>query len=173
MKLKVGDSFAEPKLIAVNGPEFAIPDKDAWTHIQFLRFAGCPICNLHVRQFTKRSEELAKAEIREVILFHSSKKAVEPYVKGLPFTAIADPQKVLYSKYGVESSPKAKASLKAIRDGLIGMFMFRPTTLAEGGTNGLPADILVAPDGKIKAVKYGMHAADQWSVDDVIQFRNA
>jgi hypothetical protein len=34
---------------------------------------------------------------------------------------------------------------------------------------GLPADFLVAADGHVLACKYGVHAYDQWSVDDLLQ----
>lgn len=33
---------------------------------------------------------------------------------------------------------------------------------------GLPADFLVAADGQVLACKYGAHAYDQWSVDDLL-----
>ena len=33
---------------------------------------------------------------------------------------------------------------------------------------GLPADFLLAPDGHVLAYKYGVHAYDQWSVDDLL-----
>jgi hypothetical protein len=38
-----------------------------------------------------------------------------------------------------------------------------------GGPTGLPAEFLVAADGLIKAVKYGRHAYDQWSVDEMLE----
>ncbi|MBL0218791.1 MAG: hypothetical protein IPQ07_33555 [Myxococcales bacterium] len=38
----------------------------------------------------------------------------------------------------------------------------------EGGHTGLPADFLILPGGVIQAVKYGVHADDQWSVDDLL-----
>jgi hypothetical protein len=37
-----------------------------------------------------------------------------------------------------------------------------------GGPIGLPGDFLIAPSGQIKAAKYGTHAYDQWSVDELI-----
>jgi hypothetical protein len=33
---------------------------------------------------------------------------------------------------------------------------------------GLPADFLIAPSGRINAVKYGADAYDQWSVDELL-----
>ena len=37
-----------------------------------------------------------------------------------------------------------------------------------GGRLGLPADFLIAPDGRVMAAKYGEHADDQWSVDEML-----
>jgi len=37
-----------------------------------------------------------------------------------------------------------------------------------GGPLGVPGDFLIAPSGQIKAAKYGAHAYDQWSVDELI-----
>jgi hypothetical protein len=34
---------------------------------------------------------------------------------------------------------------------------------------GLPADFLIASDGRILAAKYGRHANDQWEVDELLQ----
>jgi hypothetical protein len=39
-----------------------------------------------------------------------------------------------------------------------------------GGPLGLPADFLIAPSGRINAVKYGTDAYDQWSVDELLTF---
>lgn len=32
----------------------------------------------------------------------------------------------------------------------------------------MPADFLVVPDGIVRALKYGVYADDQWSVDEVL-----
>ena len=37
-----------------------------------------------------------------------------------------------------------------------------------GGPFGLPAEMLIEPFGRVKAVKYGSHAYDQWSVDELL-----
>jgi hypothetical protein len=39
-----------------------------------------------------------------------------------------------------------------------------------GGRLGLPADFLIAPDGRIAALKYGQHAYDQWTVDELLGY---
>jgi len=43
-----------------------------------------------------------------------------------------------------------------------------PGLRAEGGRLGLPADFLIAAEGRLLACKYGEHAYDQWSVEDLL-----
>jgi hypothetical protein len=34
---------------------------------------------------------------------------------------------------------------------------------------GLPADFLIDPAGRVVALRYGRHANDQWSVDELVE----
>jgi hypothetical protein len=43
-----------------------------------------------------------------------------------------------------------------------------PSLFPTGGRYGLPGDFLVAPDGTVVAAKYGDHADDQWTVDELL-----
>jgi len=43
-----------------------------------------------------------------------------------------------------------------------------PPLNPQGGRFGLPADFLVAGDSRVLASKYGSHAYDQWSVDEIL-----
>jgi hypothetical protein len=43
-----------------------------------------------------------------------------------------------------------------------------PSLTPAGGRLGLPADFLIASDGRVLALKYGSHAYDQWSVDELL-----
>ena len=169
MKLKPGDAFPSLSLQNLQGNAVSVPDPGARAvHLQFRRFAGCPICSFHLRSFTLRAEEIAGAGIHEVVLFHSSVEAMKTYVSELRFDSIADPKKELYKRFGVEASPMAKMHWKVYKYAFGGMKLGKTAMNAEGGTSGLPADFLISPDGRVIAAKYGMHAADQWSVDEVL-----
>jgi hypothetical protein len=50
------------------------------------------------------------------------------------------------------------------------MFASHPQSAmkGEGGHMGLPADFVVARDGTVVGLKYGAHADDQLSVDEVL-----
>ena len=58
--------------------------------------------------------------------------------------------------------------LKALGAGMRGMAHGHFGLRLSGGPLGLPGDFLIAPSGQIKAAKYGTHAYDQWSVDELI-----
>ncbi|WNM33560.1 peroxiredoxin-like family protein [Streptomyces sp. Li-HN-5-11] len=166
-------------LTAVSGARVAVPDGDRLTHLQFRRFAGCPICNLHLQSVVRRHAEIAQAGIREVVVFHSPAEELRAHVTDLPFAVIADPAKRLYAEFGVESSPRALLSLRAWAPTARAVLRSAWTILRgrerpparrpHGGRLGLPADFLIAPDGRVLAAKYGEHAYDQWSVDHLLE----
>jgi peroxiredoxin len=177
-KLRVGSTSPQRELATISEERISIPDRARLVHLQFRRFAGCPVCNLHLQSFVRRYSELANTGIREVVVFHSSRVALLEHAANLPFAVVADPTKELYAEFGVESSvwalldPRAwfpiirgvarSAAYIAARQG-------RPPSLTPaGGRFGLPADFLIATDGRILAVKYGSHAYDQWSVDELL-----
>jgi hypothetical protein len=97
---------------------------------------------------------------------------------GLPFAVVADPGKKLYAEFGVEASPRALLNprawfpiLRGVLRSIARIFCGRqPVTSirSEGGKLGLPADFLIASDGRILACKYGDHIYDQWSVADLL-----
>ncbi|WP_086827135.1 peroxiredoxin-like family protein [Allokutzneria sp. NRRL B-24872] len=160
------------ELIAVSGERVRVPDPDRLVHLQFRRFAGCPICNLHLRSVVLRHDEITAAGVREVVFFHSPADELRQY--DLPFVVIADPERRYYREFGVEAGRRALLHPKtwgAILSGtaftLLGKFR-PPAAKQEGGRLGLPADFLIDQDGRVLAEKHGEHAYDQWSVDELL-----
>jgi hypothetical protein len=78
-KLLPGQLFPRLQSNNIHGVEVSVPDSTTWTHVQFRRFAGCSICNLHLQSFLARQDEIANAGIREVVIFHSSDAELLPY----------------------------------------------------------------------------------------------
>lgn len=169
-RIEVGDVLAAHQLSDIHDQTVPVPDPDHLVHLQFRRFAGCPICNLHLRSISGRHDEIVAAGIREVAVFHSSASAMREYQAELPFATIADPAKELYHEFGVESSPKAVLSPRAwmaAGRGMKGQSWRGAAGIGEGHL-GLPADFLIGSDGRVLATKYGNHADDQWSVDELL-----
>ena len=172
---------------AVDGAEVAVPDPAGLTHLQFRRFAGCPICNLHLRSLVRREKELVASGVREVAFFHAPPDELRRYVADVPFALVGDPEKLTYREFGVEAAPRAlldprvwptilhsvAVSLREVLRRGKPMPPSRTPHAARrtphGGRTGLPADFLIGPDGTVLAAKYGAHAGDQWSADEVLR----
>lgn len=139
-------------------------------HLQFRRFAGCPICSLHLRSFMRRHEELLAQGVRVVAVFHSSLEALSRYHEDLPFAVAADPEKTLYRSFGLERGVSAVLHPRAVWAAMRGMASGPSNPLdSEGGLFGLPGDFLLGGDGRLLASHYGGHADDHWEVDDVLR----
>ena len=178
-KARAGDAFTTLQIKAASGQRVTVPDPDGdYVHLQLRRFAGCPICNLHLRSIVTRHDEIRSHGIREVVVFHSTAAELANHEAELPFPLIADSKRELYQRLGVErrlSSLLRARALRAAFAGLIAASGKRSTKRGPlgpikptGGRLGLPADFLIAPDGRITALKYGKHAYDQWTVDELL-----
>src|SRR5437870_11552082 len=176
---RVGDAFPTLELAATSGQQVTVPDPAGdHVHLQFRRFAEWPICNLHLRSIVRRYDEIRSHGIREVVVFHSTGAELAKYEAELPFPLVADPERHLYRRFGVERRPGSLLSGHALRAAIAGQTaaLARRSTMRAlgpikptGGPFGLPADFLIAPDGRLAAVKYGQNAYDQWTVDDLLQ----
>jgi hypothetical protein len=167
MRLAAGDDFPPHQLTSITGDAIAVPDQQQLVHLQLRRFAGCPVCNLHLRSMVVRSDEIARAGVEEVVVFHSDPDELRRYS-----------DKQLYREFGVESGPLAvlkPGAWPGIIGGLgrsLSAIVRRreppPPLKPHGGSLGFPADFLIASDGRVLASKYGEHAYDQWSVDELL-----
>ncbi|GII42404.1 peroxiredoxin-like family protein [Planotetraspora phitsanulokensis] len=174
-----GDLVAPRELTSIRAERVLLPDPGSLVHLQFRRYAGCPICNVHLRSVARRHDEIAAAGIREIAVFHSPAEDMLSHQGELPFAAVADPDRKLYAEFGVEASPRAvlhpRAWTAPLRPGTYSVVIrgirAGGTPFSTGGQTvlGLPADFLIAPDGRVLAAKYGRHAGDQWSVDELLR----
>jgi peroxiredoxin Q/BCP len=137
--------------------------------LTFLRFASCPMCNLHLHDLAKEYPGLNDRGLEVVAFFHSSADAIRAHAGGrhYPFPLVADPEFRVYRMYGVETS-------------WLGLFlsMVRPRfyvsffrSLLHGFWGGIawqmakmPADFLVGPDGRLVAANYGRDIGDHLTV---------
>lgn len=171
VRLDAGDLIRPRIFQTIDGTSVSIPDPGgALVHLQFRRYAGCPICSLHLRSFAQRHAEIVAAGIHELVVFHSPEAELRK-VHRLPFAVIADPDKQLYAEFGVGTSPRAVLDPRVWPTALRAVAVRAsadPKAGMESGSFGLPADFLIAPDGRLLASKYGVHADDQWSVDELL-----
>jgi peroxiredoxin len=177
--LNTGDKVNTRTLTTTEGAAIALPAADGLVHLQFRRFAGCPICSLHMHEVASRHDEITRAGVTEVVVFHSAADRLRRYVADLPFAVVADPDRKLYREFGVHNSIRGMLNrnvASAVGRGIRQARSARSLAGALGPTEnhlGMPADFLIAPDGAVVARKYGEHADDQWSVDELIRLATA
>ncbi|MGH2947156.1 MAG: peroxiredoxin-like family protein [Solirubrobacteraceae bacterium] len=166
----VGALIAAHELVDISGEPVPVPDPESLVHLQFRRYAGCPFCTLHLGSIVQRHDDIRAAGIREVAVFHSTAEDLRSYQPELPFPVVADPEKRLYREFGVGSSLRALADPRAWVPAVRGIRR-KPDPLSgdhRTGHLGRPADFLLASDGRVLARKYGAHAYDQWTVDELL-----
>lgn len=173
-RIRAGKVIERFEVETVSNERLSIPADFILTHLQFRRFAGCPVCTLHLHSFVRRHDELKARSIREVVVFHSSREALLEHHADFPFALVADPSRQLRRRFEVKrtlGSLLNPAAWPAVVKGAVStktVFPEHALTAFE-----LPADFLVAPNGWIVASKYGRHADDQWSVDELISISNS
>jgi hypothetical protein len=92
----------------------------------------------------------------------------------LPFDVITDPNGFFHEHCGVGTSWSALwnfDALEAIFEGMCGKDKRFGRWVFNNPWFALPADFLLSADGIVQALRYGRHAGDQWSVDDLLAFR--
>lgn len=169
----VGDRLAPIQLSTLAHGIIGVPGP-GHQHLQFRRFAGCPVCNLHLRRFAEGHDRLEGAGVRTVAFFHSPAELMRPYQGALPFPTVPDPERRWYRHFGAERSAFAVMHPRVIWSALRGL-VGAPSNPFAGGRDqtALPADFLIDADGVIVAAHYGRHADDQWSLDEVLALATA
>jgi peroxiredoxin len=171
-QLNMADVLSRRELVTIHGKPVLIPDTERLVHLQFRRYAGCPVCNLHLRSIARRHEDLVAAGIGEVAVFHSNAETMLEFQGQLPFAVIADPGRKLYDEFGVgRMSPLAALDPRAWRAAARALTRAPSLRGATGRGEehlGLPADFLISPDGRVLAAKYGKYTDDHWSVDELL-----
>ena len=62
MKRNAGDIFPNLTLTTSQGKPLTVPVPGArFTHVQFRRWTGCPICNTHIASLRRNAERIASA----------------------------------------------------------------------------------------------------------------
>src|SRR5437764_11062028 len=161
-KAWVGAACPTLELTATSGELVTVPDPAGdYVHLQLRRFAGCPICNLHLRSIVTRHDEIRSQGIREVVVFHSTAVELTKHEAELPFPLIADPERALYRRLGVERRLRSLLRPRALRAAMAGQAaaLRHKSTMRRalgpvtptGGLLGPPADFLIAPDGRSAA----------------------
>jgi len=142
--------------------------------LSFLRFTGCPVCNLHVYNLLQRKNEIDKKNLVIIFVFESNTETLKSYIKNenLPFTFVSDPEQTLYNKYAVEKSwrklIKWGLTYKGLSNGVKGYLKFNKFSSMKGSSNRVEAEFLIDENGILEKVHYGEMVGDYMPVSNYL-----
>jgi thioredoxin-dependent peroxiredoxin len=139
-------------------------------YLAFERNAGCPVCNLRTHELLKQSDYFKEKNTTVIMVYESSVAKMAEYLgeNTYPFYFVADPENVLYNKYGVERS--LGKMMKAMFHGLMskvkrGKQLFRNPIKQDGHVNRIPAEFVIDRQGRLAVAHYGDFVGDHLPLD--------
>lgn len=175
-RLAAGDTVPTVEVADIYGDTIRVNSANAsrvW--IAFMRYAGCPTCNMRVHELTENTEIIARLGYELILVYESSPAVLRQYLEdttAAPFKIVGDPERRLYQKFGVTTS-----LLKTFRSGFNAevlnnrkegqQLFFDNQPGRDGRLTGLPADFLINTDGTIQTAYYGEHIADHLPLTEV------
>lgn len=173
----------------VSAPSFQLTDifgrtinlqdyKGKRVFIGFFRHAGCPFCNLRVHLLQKHYPELKNKNLEMIFFFESKERVLLPsmfHKEVSPIPLIADPEKVWYQTYGIESS-----AAKSMKSHLTSFIQTTIKTKMKGlpvhmmadgeSINTIPAEFLLDENLVIRKIHYARGLNDRMSIRHIYDF---
>lgn len=143
--------------------------------LAFHRFAKCPFCNLRIHQLIQRFPDYAAAGLHAIAVFESSPENIRDGVgaQNPPFSLVSDIDHQFYKRYGVERSVAAlaKGLLNRMSEAKEAIALGLVRSIArDGSTLRVPAEFLIAPNGRIFDAYYGNDIADHIPFEHIEAF---
>ena len=164
-RIKVGDKAPNFQFDTVwrSSQDFyeTIQHRDAI--LVFLRYHGCPICQMEMANLRREIELFNQKEARVFVFLQSSTDTLAPLLKegDWPFDIVCDPKGKIFQLYSVEPGGILKylhpagliATIKATSRGFIHKKF-------EGKETQLPAAFIIKSDKTVKYAYYGKNISD-------------
>jgi len=148
--------------------EFPVPEKKVL--LSFMRFAGCPVCNLRVHELLKNSAKLEADHISVILIYESPKASMLEYLKeeSFPFSFVSDKENKLYDIYEIESS--FFKVMKGLFHGLLskameGKKLYKKDPGMDGSALRMGADFLIDGKGRIIEAYYSQYLGDHLPIE--------
>lgn len=170
MRLRVGDRAPDVVLQSLDGARLNCSSPRIPAVVLFTRYAGCPICQLHVSHIAQAMPEFRARSCGVWMIFQSTQQHLEAAMAewNPGFSAVADPAAHLYDAFAAGSSmagfihPRSLlAVVRAIRAGKRhGRF--------EGREMQMPAGFVLESSGRLAFARYGRHVGDDAPIVELL-----
>ena len=161
-RLNAGDTIPDFWTRDINGQEVDSRDLKTHTLLVFLRYAGCPFCNLAIYRLANEYEKLQAAGCDVVAFVQSTETNIEEHIikqqDGMPpFKIVSDQQQDIYKLFGVTPNAVKATKYTAVNavHWIDAVFKkkFKQTSF-DGSAFLVPAYFVVDHDGKVKLADY-------------------
>ena len=131
--------------------------------IFFLRYPGCPICQMKIGDLLRDHKEFRAAGLQVYVVLQSTPASIKEGLAKLkvPFTIVCDPEEKVFALYGVAPGNlfgylTPSVIMKAMKASRAGFKHGKK----EGKEMQLPAVFILNEDGKIDYAYYGKNIGD-------------
>ncbi|MDY6880331.1 MAG: redoxin domain-containing protein [Thermodesulfobacteriota bacterium] len=164
--LKVGDrapNFQFNTPWTTSSQDFHETTRHQQAVLVFLRYHGCPVCQMEMANLKNDIELFHRKEARVFVILQSATSTLRPLLKeeDWPFAIVCDPKGTIFELYAVEPGGIVKylhpaglvAGFKAMSRG----FFHKKF---EGKETQLPAAFIIQSDMTVKYAYYGKNISD-------------
>lgn len=145
--------------------------KDKRTFLIFLRYMGCPLCQMKISRLKKDWERFREANLNVVVVLQSEPENITSQVnrEEIPFHIACDPDETFFHLYGVmPGSIFRYATPSVIKKAMQAKKMGFSHGKSEGKEMQLPAVFLIGKDMKVEYAYYGGNVGDVPENDDLL-----
>lgn len=134
------------------------------TALVFLRYYGCPICQLDLRGFAEGYGRILETGGQMLVVLQSDPKKLAEQIQEdtFPFSIVCDPEGELYRQLSIDPAPSMvkMLSLKALGKILKSKKQGFVHGAYEGNEQQLPAVFVLTSDGTVSYAHYGKDVGD-------------
>jgi peroxiredoxin len=162
MKLRVGDRAPAVVLDALDGSRLDCASPNGPVVLVLTRYAGCPVCQLHVGRIAAAMPELRARSCAVWMVFQSTparlRAAMAEWKPG--FAAVADPTARLYDAFGAGTSLAGFVHPRSLSALGRAMAAGKRHGRFEGRELQMPAEFVIDHRGRIALAHYGRDVGD-------------
>ncbi len=134
------------------------------TALVFLRYYGCPICQLDLQEYAESYEKISATGGQLLVVLQSDPEKLAEQItpETFPFDIICDPEMTLYQQLSIEpaASVLKMMSLSAVKKVIRSTKRGFKHGAYEGNEQQLPAAFILDQDRTVIFAHYGRDAAD-------------
>jgi peroxiredoxin len=162
MELRVGVRAPALVMEALDGSRLDCGQPGGAVVVSFTRYAGCPVCQLHVGRVAAAMPEFRARSCAVWMVFQSTPERLQPAMDGWQpgFAAVADPAARWYDAFGVGPKLAGYVYPRSLRALGRAMLASKRHGRFEGRETQMPADFVIDRAGRIAFAHYGRDVGD-------------